>query len=453
MSKSEQVCVPDIGDMSDVPVIEVLVSPGDRVAADQTLVTLESDKATLDVPAPRDGLIEQVLVAVDDRVSQGTPIVAIAAGDTSGGADPAQPEEPSEPTPQATADEDAAGHGDTEAAAAPGEPTPSKSSDVPAPASQAPVASAAATATDSAALTSRAHAGPSVRGFARELGVDLGEVQGSGPKGRIVRADVLAFVRGRVSEPPAARAPGIGADLPPWPSVDFSRYGETERVPLSRIRRISGPSLARNWMTIPHVTNFDEADVTELDAFRKQVNDENAGTGAKVTLLAFVMKACVAALKRFPEFNASLDGDELILKHYYHVGFAADTPNGLVVPVIRDADGKGVLTLAEQMSGLAGRAREGALSPGDMQGGCFSISSLGGIGGVGFTPIINAPEVAILGAARTQSRVVWDDGEVRPRLILPLSLSWDHRVVDGASAARFLQYVVRLLEDFRRISL
>lgn len=458
MSEPEQVRVPDIGDINDVPVIEILVGPGDRVSADQALVTLESEKATLDVPAPYNGVVDAVLVAIDDRVSEGSAIVSMTPVEVAG-------EHGKDDRPQTLDDRADAPSTDDGESDRPG-------SEVPAPA-QPPKPAAASDAstadtetpterngvqppprtTNSESLATLAHAGPSVRRFARELGVDLSLVKGTGPKGRIVRDDVLSFVRARVSEPSTHPSGGIGADLPPWPSIDFSKFGETERVPLSRIRRISGPSLARNSITIPHVTNFDEADVTDLETFRRRVNEESAASAPKVTMLAFVTKACVAALRQFPEFNASLDGDELILKRYFHIGFAADTPDGLVVPVVRDADSKGIFMLADEMSSQAARAREGKLSPGDMQGGCFSISSLGGIGGTGFTPIINAPEVAILGLARTQTRVVWNDGDVEPRVILPLSLSWDHRVVDGALAARFLQYVSRLLGDFRRISL
>jgi pyruvate dehydrogenase E2 component (dihydrolipoamide acetyltransferase) len=300
----------------------------------------------------------------------------------------------------------------------------------------------------------KAHASPSVRKFARELGVDLSKVHGSGPKGRILQQDVQAYVKQTISAPAAgAPAAGIGLNLPPWPKIDFAKFGPVEVKPLSRIKKISGANLARNWVMVPHVTQFDEADITDLEALRVEVNKENEKAGIKVTLLAFLMKACVAALRKFPDFNASLDADNLVFKHYFHIGFAADTPNGLVVPVVRDCDKKGVLEIAQETAALAAKAREGKLAPADMQGGCFSISSLGGIGGTAFTPIVNAPEVAILGVSKSVRKPVWDGSQFVPRLMLPLSLSYDHRVVDGATAARFTAYLGSLLADMRRAML
>jgi pyruvate dehydrogenase E2 component (dihydrolipoamide acetyltransferase) len=331
-------------------------------------------------------------------------------------------------------------------AASPPAPLP----EVPKPFASAPAAVFVLSATG----TGPAHASPSVRAFARELGVDIAQVSGSGPQGRIVREDVLAYVQaGMRPGGSSGDGSGKGLNLLPWPQVDFAKFGDIERAPLSRVRKISGPALARNWVMIPHVTNFDEADVTDLEQFRLTLNQEKAEGSAKVSMLAFLIKASVASLKAFPEFNASLEGEDLVLKRYFHLGFAADTPNGLMVPVIRDADRKGIRQIADEMSTLAGQARKGTLKPADMQGGCFTISSLGGIGGTGFTPIINAPEVAILGAAKAQIKPVWDGTEFRPRFILPLSLSWDHRVVDGAAAGRFLDHLRHLLGDLRRILL
>ncbi|MBR8126644.1 dihydrolipoyllysine-residue acetyltransferase, partial [Burkholderia multivorans] len=404
-----EVKVPDIGDYKDVPVIEIGVKVGDTVEKEQSLVTLESDKATMDVPSPAAGVVKDIKVKVGDTVSEGTLIVLL----------------------------DAAGA---------------------APAAAAPQASAPAAAAPSGEHRA-SHASPSVRKFARELGVDVSRVQGSGPKGRITKEDVTAFVKGvmtgQQAAPAAAAAPAGGGELNllPWPKVDFSKFGPFESKPLSRIKKISGANLHRNWVMIPHVTNNDEADITDLEALRVQLNKEHEKAGVKFTMLAFVIKAVVAALKKFPTFNASLDGDNLVFKQYYHIGFAADTPNGLVVPVIRDADKKGLVEIAKEMAELSKAAREGKLKPDQMQGGCFSISSLGGIGGTHFTPIINAPEVAILGLSRGQMKPVWDGKQFVPRLTLPLSLSYDHRVIDGAEAARFNAYLGALLADFRRIIL
>jgi len=434
-----EVRVPDIGDFSDVPIIEVFVKPGDIVKAEDPLVTLESDKATMDVPAPFGGVVEGVRVAVGDRVGQGTVLLSMKTTQT--GAEPA-----SRAAPPTQPD-------DANRAEPPIAAPPRAAPEAPAR-TQAPATPAAPV--DSAGFRA-AHASPSVRKFARELGVDLSRVTGSGPKGRILQEDVQQFVKGALSAPqarPAAPGGGVSGggelNLLPWPKVDFAKFGKVEAKPLSRIKKISGANLARNWVMIPHVTQFDEADVTELEALRVTLNKENEKAGIKVTMLAFLIKAAVAALKKFPDFNASLDGENLIYKQYYNIGFAADTPNGLVVPVLKGADQKGVLQIAREMGELSAKAREGKLGPADMQGGCFSISSLGGIGGTAFTPIINAPEVAILGVSRSAHKPVFDGKTFNPRLVLPLSLSYDHRVIDGASAARFTSYYASLLADFRR---
>ncbi|RQS08638.1 dihydrolipoyllysine-residue acetyltransferase [Burkholderia sp. Bp8998] len=429
-----EVKVPDIGDYKDVPVIEIGVKVGDTVEKEQSLVTLESDKATMDVPSPAAGVVKEIKVKVGDSVSEGTLIVLLDAA----GAPAAAAPQASAPAPAAAA------------------PAPAA---VPAPAQAAPAPAAAAPAAAPSGEYRASHASPSVRKFARELGVEVTRVQGTGPKGRITKEDITGFVKGVMTgqrgAPAAAAAPAGGGELNllPWPKVDFSKFGPFEAKPLSRIKKISGANLHRNWVMIPHVTNNDEADITELEALRVQLNKEHEKAGVKFTMLAFVIKAVVAALKKFPTFNASLDGDNLVFKQYYHVGFAADTPNGLVVPVIRDADKKGLVDIAKEMAELSKAARDGKLKPDQMQGGCFSISSLGGIGGTNFTPIINAPEVAILGLSRGQMKPVWDGKQFVPRLTLPLSLSYDHRVIDGAEAARFNAYLGALLADFRRIIL
>ena len=427
-----EVKVPDIGDFKDVPVIEVFVKPGDAVKAEDPLITLESDKATMDVPAPAAGTVQALKVKVGDKVSEGSVIVTLAASGTGKAAATAQT---AAPAPSAPA------------------PTPPAREQKAA----APVAAAPAAAPVDAESFKRAHASPSVRAFARQLGVDLSKVKGTGPKDRILQEDVQGYVKQVMSggTGAAAAAPTTGAALGllPWPQVDFAKYGPIEAKPLSRIKKISGANLHRNWVMIPHVTNCEDADITELEAFRVQLNKENEKAGIKVTMLAFLIKACVAALQKFPEFNASLDGDNLVYKRYFNIGFAADTPNGLVVPVVKNADQKGVLAVAKEMGELSAKAREGKLGPADMQGGCFSISSLGGIGGTYFTPIINAPVVAILGVCRSSMRPVWDGKAFAPRLILPLSLSYDHRVIDGAAAARFNTYLVSLLGDMRRVVL
>jgi pyruvate dehydrogenase E2 component (dihydrolipoamide acetyltransferase) len=422
--------VPDIGDFKDVPVIEVLVKPGDMVKKDAPLIVLESDKATLDVPAPLEGVVKSVEVKLGDKVNQGSLVLLLERAASLAAAAPT----PATVLPTAAT-----------VLPTPETAPPPPMTLVPPPVATAPVAPALApqpAATDPRLV----RASPSLRKLGRELGVDLARVTPTGPGGRLQRPDIDAFIKQELARAAAGSAPS----LPPWPQVDFAKFGPIERQPLSRIKRMSGANLARNWATIPHVTNFDEADITDLETFRAQINREEEKNGTKLTMLAFVIKACAAALQRHPDLNASLDGDSLVYKRYFHIGFAADTPSGLVVPVIRNADTKGLVQIAREVAELAGLAREGKLKPTDLQGGCFSISSLGGIGGTGFTPIINAPEVAILGLTRAQRKPVWDGAQFLPRLMLPLALSWDHRVLDGVTAARFLVQLVALLADFRR---
>ena len=441
MGAIKEVVVPDIGDFKDVPVIEVLVKPGDNVKADDSLVTLESDKATMEVPAPFGGIVKEMKVKVGDKVSEGVLILTLEASD--GAQQPA-----------------------TKSAPAPAMPAPAAVALTTAPAASqvqlasVAVQSVAAVAPGTLAVVdevgfAHTHASPGVRRFARELGVDLTKVKGSGPKGRVLKEDVQGFVKGTLARPAPASAVGGGINVLPLPAIDFTKFGATELVPLSRIKKISGANLHRNWVTIPHITQNDEADITELEAFRKQMSDEVQKQGIRVTLVTFLIKAAVAALKRYPQFNASLsaDGESLVLKHYFNIGVAVDTPNGLVVPVIRECDKKGVMHIAKELGEISTKAREGKLSPADMQGGCFSISSLGGIGGLNFTPIINAPEVAILGVSRAVTKPVWKDGQFVPRLMLPLSLSYDHRVIDGAEGARFITYLNGVLSDIRRLVL
>jgi len=433
-----EVKVPDIGDFKDVPVIELLVKPGDAVKKEDSLVTLESDKATMEVPSPADGVVKALKVKVGDKVSEGSLVLLLDAADAPA-AKPAEkavaaPAPAAPPAPPAAAAPAARPFQEPEAASPRHPPVPAEPADGTAP---------------------PAHASPGVRRFARELGVDLPRVKGSGPKGRILKEDIQGFVKDALSGAGAGapRAAGGGlADLglPAWPKVDFAKFGPVEVKPLTRIQKISGPALARNWVMIPHVTQFDEADITELEAFRAKVNEENAKSGVKVTPLAFLIKAVVAALKRYPQFNASIDGDNLVLKQYWHIGFAADTPGGLVVPVLKDADKKGVVEIARETGELAAKGREGKLGPAEMQGGTFTISSLGGIGGTAFTPIINAPEVAILGVSKAAMKPVWNGKEFVPRLVMPLSLSYDHRVIDGAAAARFTAYLAQVIADLRR---
>ncbi len=411
---SIEVTVPDMGDFKDVTVIDILVKSGDRVEKDASLVTIESEKASIDVPTSAAGVVRDVRVKLGDKISKGSVIVTLDADSPA--------EKPQAASAPATAP--------TPAASAPSQPKAvSAASPAPANAGGASV-----------------HASPSLRRLAREFGVDLGRVRASGPNGRVTRDDLQSFVKGALAGDGAASGFSVAA----WPQIDFAQFGPIERKPLSRIKRLSGPALHRNWVTIPHVTQNDDADVTDLEEFRKELNAEEAKGGAKVTMLAFLMKAAVAALKEHPEFNASLDGTDLVLKGYYNIGFAADTPNGLLVPVLKDADKKGVIDIARETAELAAKARDGKLGPGDMQGGTFTISSLGSIGGTYFSPIINAPEVAILGACRASMKPVWDGQTFVPRLIQPLSLSYDHRVIDGAAAARFVVCIVRMLADIRR---
>ena len=424
--------VPDIGDFKDVEIIELMVKPGDTVKVDQSLITVESDKASMEIPSSHAGVVKEIKVKVGDKVSKGSSILVLAA---EGGA-PAQSTAVSAPAPAST---------------------PAAAVSAPLPVLQAKAAPTAALEPAPASIN-KAHASPSVRKFARELGVDLNRVSGSGLKGRILHTDVQAFVKGVMSGALAApsAAPvakgGAGLDLLPWPSLDFSKFGETELQPLSRIKKISGPNLHRNWVMIPHVTQFEEADVTDLEEFRKESNNAMAKSGVKLTMLAFVIKASVSALKKFPAFNSSLDekGENLILKKYYNIGFAADTPQGLVVPVVKNADKKSISEIAKEMGELSAQARDGKLKPADMQGATFTISSLGGIGGTAFTPIVNAPEVAILGLSKSGIKPVWDGKQFVPRLMLPLSLSYDHRVVDGAMGARFAAYLAEVLADMRK---
>src|SRR4051812_37625624 len=468
MAEVRDVVVPDIGDFSDVPIIEVMVAPGDTVAEEDPLVTLESDKATMDVPAPFGGVVQELKVKQGDTVSEGSPLLTLevsgdgAAAETGNGAS----------APGVVAPAAEAAVPDTvetaiqaeESAEAADEPTPpvrepresSEPAAPAAPAAAAPAPSADGDGASAPAAGGPVYAGPGARRLARELGVDLARVGGTGRKGRIQKSDVEAAARGAgaAAEPATKAAPaaadGAGLGLLPWPQVDFAKFGEIERVPLSRIKKISGPNLWRNWVMIPHVTHYDEADITDLEAFRKQTNEAQAKEGVKVTMVALMVKAVVASLQAMPQFNSSLDGDELVVKRYYNIGFAADTPNGLVVPVIKDADRKGILDIARELAELSGAARAGKLKSADMQGGTFSISSLGGIGGTAFTPLTNAPEVAILGVAKSSMKPVWDGTEFRPRLIVPLCLSYDHRVIDGAEGARFCAHLAQVLTDLRR---
>jgi pyruvate dehydrogenase E2 component (dihydrolipoamide acetyltransferase) len=430
MANAIEVKVPDIGDFKNIPVIEILVKPGDIVRAEDPLVTLESDKATMEVPSPAAGTVREIRIKVGDKVSEGALVLMLeASGDAPAVSKAA-------PAPAVAA------------------PQPVKAPSAPA-AKPAPAAAPVAASVDEAAF-GKAHASPSVRRIARELGVDLSRVKGSGPKDRVVKEDVQAYVKTELARPRGGEGGGgLGFNLPPMQPVDFSKFGPVTTQPLSRIKKLSGGFLHRNWVSIPHVTQHDEADITELEAFRKTQSEEAKKSGIKFTMLGFLMKAAVVALKQFPEFNASLspDGESLVLKDYFHIGVAVDTPAGLVVPVIRDVDKKGLLEIARELGDLSVRMRNGKISPADLQGGCFSISSLGGIGGTFFTPIINAPEVAILGVGKAAMKPVWNGKEFVPRLMLPLSLSYDHRVIDGALGARFSTYLTTVLSDIRRLVL
>ena len=423
-----EIKVPDIGDFKEVEVIELLVKPGDTVKAEQSLITVESDKASMEIPSSQSGVVKELKVKIGDKIAEGSLVLILEANAEAITVAAASPAPVSAPVA-------------APAATSPPVPTPVLAAPAPALASPHGL---------------KAHASPSVRKFARELGVELTRVNGSGPKGRILLEDVQSFVKGVMSgssaAPVASGGGGMGMSLLPWPSLDFSKFGETELQPLSRIKKISGPNLHRNWVMMPHVTQFDDADITDLEEFRKSANESLTKSGVKLTMLAFVIKASASALKKFPAFNASLDagGENLILKHYYHIGFAADTPNGLVVPVVKNADKKGVSEIAREMGELSAQAREGKLKPADMQGASFTISSLGGIGGTQFTPIINAPEVAILGLSKSAIQPVWDGKQFVPRLMMPLSLSYDHRVIDGAMGARFIVYLGEVLADMRK---
>ena len=444
MSDPLKIAIPDIGDFENVDVIEVLVVSGEIVQAEDPLITLESDKATMDLPSPASGRITQVLVAVGDQVSQGAVVVLLDPAEV----DTAVAEPPSEPhstqaltTPTAvTAPESAASPAGPETA------------------TQSPLQSLAPPSTLPPPLeggNKLPHASPAVRRFARELGADLSQISGNGARGRILQDDVRQFVKAALIRPASDSRPMEGAGIPPMPEVDFSRWGPIDTKPISRIQRLSGRYLHRAWLNIPHVTHHDDADITELESFRQSLKQDKAHSGTRITILSFLMRAVVSALKAFPTFNASLspDGESLILKQYFHIGVAVDTDNGLVVPVIRDVDSKGIVQLAKELAEISARARDGKLKPGEMQGGCMSISSLGGIGGTAFTPIVNAPEVAILGVTRSRMTPVWNGTEFQPRLMLPLDLSYDHRVIDGAQAARFMAFLSAALEDARRLLL
>ena len=433
--------VPDIGDFDEVTVSELMVAVGDTIRAEQSLITVESDKASMEIPSSAAGVVTAIKVAVGDKVKQGSVVLTIEAAAGAAAPTPAPAAPVAVPAPVAA---------------------PAIAAPVVAPVAVALAVAAPAHAPGAPTL-GMPHASPSVRKFARELGVPLAEVKGAGPKGRITLEDVQGFTRAvmagsthtqaQAAKAPAGGGDGAGLGLIPWPKIDFAKFGPIERKEMGRIKKISGANLLRNAVMIPAVTNHDDADITDLEAFRVATNKENEKSGVKVTMLAFLIKACVAALKKFPDFNTSLDGDALVHKHYWHIGFAADTPNGLMVPVLKDADQKGVLQISQEMGELAKKAREGKLSPAEMTGATFTISSLGGIGGRYFTPIINAPEVAILGVCKSQMEPVWNGKEFVPRLMLPLSLTWDHRVIDGASAARFNVYLGQILSDFRRVLL
>ena len=443
MSQLIEVKVPDIGDFTDIPVIEILVKPGDVVRKEDSLISLESDKATMEVPSTHAGVVKELKVKLGDKVSMGAVVLVLEkSGDV--GAAPAPV--PSTATAPALAPQ----------AAPPQTPAPARLP-VAIPPGATPILAPSPPAPKnfSGPIPGNVHASPSVRAFARELGVDLTKVKGTALKGRITKEDVQGFVKTELAKPSSASGAGGTFAFPEMPHVDFTKFGEIEKRALSRIKKLSGNNLARNWVMIPHVTQQDEADITDVEAFRVKTNEENAKSGVKLTMLAFLIKASVAALKKFPEFNSSLEagGENLILKKYYNIGFAADTPNGLVVPVIKNADQKSVSDIAREMGELSAKAREGKLSPGEMSGGCFTISSLGGIGGIFFTPIINAPEVAILGVSKSAMKPIWNGKEFVPRLILPMSLSYDHRVVDGASGARFSTYLAALMSDIRKLVL
>jgi len=431
VAEIKKILVPDIGNYKDVSVIEVMVKAGDTISAEDNLLTLETDKAAMDVPSPYSGVVKEMKVKVGDKVSQGSVILLLESSDVASA--PKEKKSTAQPAPSPVA------------AAPVAQPAmAAKSATVP----------VAAIAVQPVEPGSKAHASPAIRRFARELGVDVAQIKGSGEKGRVTKDDVQDFVKAALAQPRGAAGAG-GLQVLAMPEVDFAKFGAVETRPLSRIQKISGANLHRNWVNIPHVTQFDEADISEMEAFRKQLGEEYAKQNIKITPLAFMLKAAVAVLQKYPEFNASLDasGENLVLKQYFHIGVAVDTPDGLMVPVLRDVDKKGIVQLAKELGEISARAREKKITAADMQGGCFTISSLGGIGGTAFTPIINAPEVAILGVSRSSMKPVYKDGEFVPRLMLPLSLSYDHRVIDGASAARFIVYLTQVLADIRRLAL
>ena len=440
MANVIEVTVPDIGDYKNIPVIEVFVKAGDTVKLEESLMTLESDKATMDVPSPASGVVKEVIIKPGDKVSKGTLVLKLEPVDSDAKAAPAAPVTAAAPV--------------TQSAPAPAVPAAAPAARPPAPAqTSVPIDDT---------QQRMAHASPSVRQFARELGVDLSRVKGSGPKNRLLREDVQAYVKAALAQPHGGTGTAgtgamgtLGFNLPPMPQIDFAKFGGIETKPLSRIRKLSGGFLHRNWVSIPHVTQHDETDITDLEVFRKSQSEEAKKKGVKITMLGFLLKASVVALKQFPEFNSSLsaDGESLVLKQYFHIGVAVDTPNGLVVPVLRDVDKKGLYELAQELGAVSERMRSGKIAPADVQGGCFSISSLGGLGGTMFTPIINAPEVAILGVGKASMKPVWDGTAFQPRLMLPLSLSYDHRVIDGAQGARFVSFLSQTLSDIRRLVL
>ena len=453
MAENKTITLPDVGDFQDIEIIEILVAAGDEVQAEQSIVVLESDKATMEIPSPYAGTIESIIVSVGDRLNEGDQIASISTSDAAqapADSNPAAAAEAEPPAPEtgpvaeSPAEEVAAAVPEVEVEKPQGNLTPGK------PLRPHPGAEASPAVSSSGKTI---HASPSIRRYARELGVNLEQVIGSGPKGRIVKADVKAFVKSAIAG--EDNTAGSGIRISSQPEIDFSKFGAIETVALSRIQKISGAHLHRSWVTVPHVTQFDDADITELEAFRKSLAREAEKKAVRLTLLVFLMKAVVSALQEFPNFNASLDasGENLVLKKYFHIGIAVDTPNGLVVPVVRDVDQKGFFDLAAELGAISTRARDGKLSPTDMQGGCFTISSLGGIGGTNFTPIVNAPEVAILGVSRSKMQPVYIDGEFVPRLILPLGLSYDHRVIDGAQAARFSNFLSQVISDIRRVLL
>ena len=440
MANVIEVTVPDIGDYKNIPVIEVFVKAGDTVKLEESLMTLESDKATMDVPSPASGVVKEVVIKPGDKVSKGTLVLKLEPVDSDAKAAPAAPVTAAAPV--------------TQSAPAPAVPAAVPAARPPAPAqTSVPIDDT---------QQRMAHASPSVRQFARELGVDLSRVKGSGPKNRLLREDVQAYVKAALAQPHGGTGTAgtgamgtLGFNLPPMPQIDFAKFGGIETKSLSRIRKLSGGFLHRNWVSIPHVTQHDETDITDLEVFRKSQSEEAKKKGVKITMLGFLLKASVVALKQFPEFNSSLsaDGESLVLKQYFHIGVAVDTPNGLVVPVLRDVDKKGLYQLAQELGAVSERMRGGKIAPADVQGGCFSISSLGGLGGTMFTPIINAPEVAILGVGKASMKPVWDGTAFQPRLMLPLSLSYDHRVIDGAQGARFVSFLSQTLSDIRRLVL